>query len=72
MSDGQSFQCWGHCLGMTQSVTHGPGHKMHSTRSGSCSINLVPAVANIRDHGVLRALIFFSKLRTKGDNGSIN
>ena len=50
MSDGQSFQCWGHCLGMTQSVTHGPGHKMHSTRSGYCSINLVPAVANIRDH----------------------
>lgn len=35
---------------MTQSVTHGPDHKMHSIRSGYCSMNLVPAVANIRDH----------------------
>ena len=35
---------------MTQSVTRGPGHKMHSIRAGYCSVNLVPAVANIRDH----------------------
>ena len=35
---------------MTQSVTHGPDHKMHSIRSGYCSMNLVPAVANITDH----------------------
>ena len=30
--------------------THGPDHKMHSIRSGYCSMYLVPAVANIRDH----------------------